>query len=155
VTAYASHFLRRPHPDTLDLVLEWDSGLRAVIQNSWHLAPTCPYGFVFDCTVHAVEGTYVVRNEPILQEWSKTAVSAPELFLWPRYGGDRQGALVAELQHVTDRVARHAPSERLPLTDALQVMSTCQAALDALTTGQPQIPLKLEELTANAGTPRG
>lgn len=147
VTAYASHFLERAHPDCLDLVLEWDGGLRAVIQNSWHLAQTCPYGFVFECTVHAAEGTYTVRNEPILQEWSAHAVTAPDLFFWPRYSGARHGALVSELQHVADRVVTGLPSERVPLRDALRVMSTCQAAMDALATGKAQTPASVHELT--------
>ncbi|MGH3939531.1 MAG: Gfo/Idh/MocA family protein [Pseudonocardiaceae bacterium] len=151
VSAFASHFLDRPNPDCLDLVLEWNGGLRAVIQNSWHLAPTCPYGFVFDCTVHAVEGTYIVRNEPVVQEWSTTTVTAPELFFWPRYAGQRRGALVAELQHVADCVNRGVPSNRVPLGDALQVMSTCQAAMDALSTGQPQSPVPLDQLMPTRG----
>ncbi|WP_084470239.1 Gfo/Idh/MocA family protein [Amycolatopsis benzoatilytica] len=151
VSAFASHFLDRPNPDCLDLVLEWNDGLRAVVQNSWHLAPTCPYGFVFDCTVHAVEGTYMVRNEPVVQEWSATTVTAPELFFWPRYAGARRGALVAELQYVADCVTRGVPSDRVPLRDALQVMSTCQAAMDALKTGRPQSPIPLEQLMPNRG----
>jgi len=140
VSAFASHFLGRAQPDCLDLVLEWDGGLRAVIQNSWHLAPTCPYGFVFECVVHAAEGTYTVRNEPVIEEWSGT-VAAPELFFWPRYAGARHGALVAELQYTADCVAQGTASERVPLSDALQVMSTCQAAMDALDSGQPQAPV--------------
>ena len=154
VSAFASHFLDRQNPDCLDLVLEWDGGLRAVIQNSWHLAHGCPYGFVFDCTVHAVEGTYIVRSEPVIQEWSATTVTAPELFFWPRYGGERHGALVAELQYVADCVARGVPSERVPIGDTLQVMSTCQAAMDALATGHPQSPLRLEQLMPNRGPTR-
>lgn len=147
VSAFASHFLGRAQPDCLDLVLEWDGGLRAVIQNSWHLAPTCPYGFVFECVVHAVEGTYTVRNEPVIEEWSDT-VAAPELFFWPRYAGARHGALVAELQYTADCVARGRPSERVPLSDALQVLSTCQAAMDALEHGQPQAPVPLGQMMA-------
>lgn len=140
VTAFASRFLGREHPDCLDLVLEWGGGLRAVIQNSWHLAASCPYGFVFDCTVQAVDGTYVVRNEPVLQAWDAGGVTAPELFFWPRYAGARHGALVAELQHFADCAARGAASDRVPLADVLAVMSTCQAAMEALATGRPHAP---------------
>jgi predicted dehydrogenase len=151
VTAYGSHFLHRPAPDCIDLILEWDGGLRAVIQNSWHLAPTCPFGFVFDCAVHAVEGTWTIRNEPVVQEWSSSAVSAPELFFWPRYGGARHGALVAELQHVTACVAAGEPTPRVPLTEVLQVASACRAAIDALATGQPQRPAPLADLLSGPG----
>jgi predicted dehydrogenase len=151
ITAFGSHFLKRPNPDSIDLVLEWNGGLRAIIQNSWHLAPTCPYGFMFDCTVQAVEGTYIVRNEPIIQEWTASTVAAPELFFWPRYGGRRQGALVAELQYVADCVGSGLPATRVPLAEALQVMSTCQAAMDALISGEPQVPESLEGLRKRAG----
>lgn len=140
VTAFASHFLGREHPDALDLVLEWDGGPRAVIQNSWHLAPSCPYGFVFDCVVHALDGTYTVRNEPVLQEWTAETVTAPELFFWPRYAGARHGALVEELRHVTDCVAAGVWSDRLPVADALRVMSTCEAAIAALRSGRTETP---------------
>jgi predicted dehydrogenase len=138
VTAFASHLLGREYPDAVDLVLEWDGGLRAVVQNSWHLAPSCPYGFVFDCTVHTADGTYAVRNEPVLQAWSADTVVSPELFFWPRLAGARSGALVAELQHFADCAAGDQASDRVPLPDVLDVMSTCQAALDALDTGRPQ-----------------
>jgi predicted dehydrogenase len=138
VTGFASHHLDREQPDAVDLVLEWDGGPRAVIQNSWHLAADCPYGFTFDCTVHAAEGTYIVRNEPVLQAWTAGSVTAPELLLWPRHAGARGGALVAELQHFADCVARNEASSRVPLSDVLAVMSTCQAAMDAIETGRPQ-----------------
>jgi predicted dehydrogenase len=138
VTAFASHFLGRQHPDAVDLVVEWDSGLRAVIQNSWHLAAGCPYGFTFDCTVHTTADTYTVRSEPVLQRWSADSVTAPELFFWPRYAGARSGALVAELQHFADCAARGEASSRVPLSDVLAVMSTCQAAMEALENGRPQ-----------------
>lgn len=148
VTAFGSHFLARVHPDCVDLVMEWDGGLRAVVQNSWHLAPSCPSGFVFDTVVHAVEGTWTVRNEPMLQEWSESTATEPELLLWPRWAGARQGALVAQLQHVADRVAGREHSERVPLREVLQVMSTCRAAIDALSTGTPQRPVPVNELLA-------
>jgi len=139
VHAFASHFFGREHPDCMDLILEWDGGLRAVIQNSWHLAPSCPYGFTFDCVVHAGDATLTLRSEPVLQVWSDT-VEHPELYLWPRYGGSRAGALVAELQHVADCVRRGEESERVPLTQVLQVMATCQAAIDALASGRAEVP---------------
>lgn len=144
VSAYASHFLGRATPDVLDMVLEWEDGLRAVIQNSWHLPPTCPYGFMFDCTIQASEGTWVLRSEPVVHEWSTTGVTAPELFFWPRYAGRRQGALVAELQHVADCAAAGIASPRVPTSDVLRVMSICQAAMNALTTGLPQRPAPIE-----------
>jgi predicted dehydrogenase len=142
VTGFASHDLGREQPDIVDLVLEWDGGPRAVIQNSWHLAASCPYGFMFDCTVHASGGTYIVRNEPVLQAWTANAVTAPEMFLWPRQAGARAGALVAELQHFTDCAARKEASTRVPLADVLAVMSTCQSALAAIEAGSPQPVLR-------------
>lgn len=138
VTAFASHHLDRKHPDAVDLVLEWNTGPRAVIQNTWHLAASCPYGFTFDCTVHAEGGTYTVRNEPVLQEWTNDRVTAPELFFWPRHAGARGGALVAELQHFADCAGAGKASSRVPLSDVLAVMSTCQAALKAIETGSPE-----------------
>ncbi|WP_157756724.1 Gfo/Idh/MocA family protein [Plantactinospora sp. KBS50] len=142
VSAYGSYFLGREHPDCVDLVLEWDGGLRAVIQNSWHLAASCPYGFVFDAVVHAAGASYTLRSEPVLQEWSERAAVSPELFFWPRYADQRQGALVAELQHFTDCAAAGVPSPRVPLADVLAVMSTCEAAMTALRTGGPVVPAR-------------
>ncbi|WP_394620173.1 Gfo/Idh/MocA family protein [Lentzea sp. JNUCC 0626] len=140
VFAHASHWLGRETPDAVDLVLEWEGGLRAVVQNSWHLAETCPYGFVFDTVVHAVEGTYTLRSEPVVQQWSAAGVSAPELFFWPRYAGARHGALVAQLQHFADRSAAGEPSERVLLDHVLDVMATCEAAITAIGTGRAERP---------------
>jgi predicted dehydrogenase len=138
ITAFASHHLNRAHPDAVDLVLEWTGGPRAVIQNTWHLAASCPYGFTFDCTIHTDGGTYTARNEPVLQEWTTDRVTAPELFFWPRHAGARGGALVAELQHFAECAAAGKASSRVPLSDVLAVMSTCQAAMNAVETGSPE-----------------
>ncbi|APE37139.1 hypothetical protein BOX37_28025 [Nocardia mangyaensis] len=137
VSAYGSHLLGHEHPDCIDLVLEWGP-LRAVIQNSWHLASTCPFGFTFDATIQAAEGTWTLRSEPVIHAWTTAQASAPEMWLWPRYGGARQGALVSELQHITDCVADGRDSDRVPLSQVLDVMETCHAAITALSSGQPQ-----------------
>ncbi|MDE1674751.1 Gfo/Idh/MocA family protein [Nocardia gipuzkoensis] len=137
VTAFGSHFFERVQPDCVDVVMEWDSGLRAVVQNSWHLAASCPTGFTFDTVVHAAGATYTVRSEPTVQVWSDTATS-PDLWLWPRYAGARAGALVAELQHFTDCAAAGIASNRVPLRQIVAMMDTCQAAMDALRSGVTQ-----------------
>lgn len=138
VTTFASSFLCGRYPDTLDVVLEWDHGLRAVVHNSWHLAPSCPYGFVFDCRVEADGATHRVRNEPVVESWTDAGVAAPELFFWPRYGDARHGALVDELRHFAECARQGRPSDRVPTRDVVAVMRTIQAALDAEATGEPQ-----------------
>jgi predicted dehydrogenase len=139
VTAYASHFFERPTPDCIDLVLEWDDGLRAIVQNSWHIAQSCPYGFEFQCAVQARDATYILRSEPVLTTWSNTeGVTHPELFLWPFYAGARHGALQEELQHFADCSRDRRDSERVPLLDAMATMATCDAALRSLESGSPE-----------------
>jgi predicted dehydrogenase len=138
VTAYGSHFFERSAPDCIDLILEWDSGLRAVVQNSWHIAQTCPYGFEFACLAQARDATHILRSEPVLTTWSNTAgVSHPEMFFWPFYAGARSGALVEELQHFADCALAGRASDRVPLTDVMGTMATCDAALRSLATGAP------------------
>ncbi|GAA1168429.1 putative dehydrogenase [Kitasatospora gansuensis] len=132
VTAFATSHLGREFPDVVDLVLHWDDGVRAVIGNSWHLAPNCPYGFEFECKVQTDGGTYTVRNEPDLLAWDENGVKAPDLFFWPHYEGARHGALRDELQHFADRARQGRPSERVPLEHAVWVAETCRAALDSI-----------------------
>lgn len=125
VTAFASSFLGQPTPDVLDVVLHWDDGIRAVLQNSWHLAPSCPYGFEFECKVQTDTATFVVRNEPDVQIWDADSVTSPEMHFWPSNHGRRTGALRAELEHFARCAAAGIPSDRVPLE---QVMWTAEVA---------------------------
>lgn len=125
VHTYESSFLQRETPDVVDIVLEWDDGLRAIVQNSWHLAPSCPYGFEFEAKVQTLGTTFVIRNEPDLQVWGPDSAHVPELHFWPYLGGARHGALRSELQHFADCCEAGAPSDRVPLEQVLWLTDLC------------------------------
>lgn len=131
VTAFDSHFLGAATPDVLDVVLHWEDGLRAVLQNSWHVAPSCPYGFEFECKVQADGATYVVRNEPDVQVWDASTVTSPEVHFWPATHGVRAGALRAELEHFAQCAVAGVPSDRVPLEHVLWCAEVADAVLVA------------------------
>lgn len=132
VSAFGSSFFGQPHPDVLDVVLHWDNGLRAVIQNSWHLAPSCPYGFEFECKVQSDSATLVIRNEPDVQVWNTDGVAFPEMHLWPSSYGQRTGALRVELEHFARCATAGRPSDRVPLEQVVWTAEVAEAVLAAL-----------------------
>ncbi|HEY1585878.1 MAG TPA: Gfo/Idh/MocA family oxidoreductase [Polyangia bacterium] len=121
-------------PATVDVAvgqLRWDDGLVATLQNSWHLAAGCPYGFEFDTRVFADGATYTLRNEPVLQVWDGAGAAAPELFFWPLVGGQRDGALVDELTHFAGCAAAGIESSRVPLDDVVHGLEVAEALVRA------------------------
>jgi predicted dehydrogenase len=132
VTAFASNYLGGATPDVLDIVLHWGDGLRAIIQNSWHLPPSCPYGFEFECKVQTENGTYVVRNEPDVQIWDSAGVASPDMYFWPTMHNARVGAIRAELEHFTDCVRERVASPQIPLEHVLWTAEVSDAVLGAL-----------------------
>lgn len=135
VTAFASSFLGRTQPDVVDVVLHFAGGLRAVVQNSWHLARGCPYGFEFECKAQTGAGTYLVRNEPDVHVWDGTGATSPDLYFWPHIGGARRGALHDELRHFAGCAAAGRPTDRVPLDQVVWLAETCAAALESIATG--------------------
>jgi hypothetical protein len=120
-------FLGRDTADVATGTLWLDGGAIAILQNTWHLAASCPYGFTFETTVHAAGTTYSVRNEPDVHVWGADGVAAPELHFWPRIGGARRGALVDELAHFAACARRGVDSPVIPLDDAVHVIAVAEA----------------------------
>jgi len=131
-SAFSSSFFGQQHPDVLDVVLHWENGLRAVIQNSWHLAPSCPYGFEFECKVQSESTTFVIRNEPDVQVWDANGVTSPEMHFWPSSHGQRTGALRLELEHFARCAGSGLPSDRVPLEQVVWTAEVAEAVLAAL-----------------------
>jgi predicted dehydrogenase len=131
VSSFASWFLERETPDVVDIVLHWEHGLRAVIQNSWHLAAGCPYGFEFECKVQTSDETVVVRNQLDVEVWDATTARSPELFFWPYLDQARRGALRSELEHFATCARNQLPSDRVPLEQVLWLMEVAEAAIEA------------------------
>jgi predicted dehydrogenase len=128
VTGITRSFLERPTPDVAVGTLEMECGALAIIQNAWHLSPSCPYGFSFDTTILADGGTFCVRNEPDVHVWTRDhGVAAPELHFWPLVGGRRRGALVAELTHFAECVRRKIASPIMPLGDAVHAIAVAES----------------------------
>lgn len=131
VSAFASSYFGAATPDVLDIVLHWGDGLRAVVQNSWHLSASCPYGFEFAGEVQTRGTTYVVRNEPDLHVWDASGVTSPEMHFWPLIHGARAGAIHAELTHFADCVRQGVASDRVPLAQVLWTAEIADAVLRA------------------------
>ncbi|MEU4338101.1 Gfo/Idh/MocA family oxidoreductase [Micromonospora lupini] len=135
ISAFTSSFLGAATPDVLDIVLHWDDGLRAVIQNSWHVAAACPFGFEFECKVQTAGATYVLRNEPDLHVWDAAGVRAPEMHFWPLSGETRAGAIRAELQHYADCSRDGIASPRVPLEQVLWCAEIADTVITATAGG--------------------
>lgn len=129
VLGSTASFLRASTPDIAVGVLEWDDGLLAVLQNSWHLGAACPYGFEFETKVFTASETFCIRNQPDLSVWGEREVTAPELNFWPLLTGRRGGALVDELTHFSECARECAPSRTMPLKDALRSIEVAEALI--------------------------
>lgn len=140
VRAFSSHYLEREYPDVLDIIVDWGGGLRAVIQNSWHLQSN-PFGYDFECKVQTTRTTASIRNEPDLWIWDAAKAEAPDLHLWPKVAGERSGALKRELEHFARCARAGIPSDEVPLSDVQDVAAIADAVLNSLAQGSAEIRL--------------
>lgn len=127
VMATTSSWLEKANPDILIGLLEWEDGPSALIQNVWHIAASCPFGFEFETKVFADERTYILRNEPVLEVWDKTKIHAPEFFFWPQTNGIRHGAIFQELFHFSQCAKEKLPTSRVPVQEIHQGMLVAEA----------------------------
>lgn len=127
VYAYGYHFLKRENPDTIACILELENGAVAVIQNVWHINEKCPYGFEFSTKLILNDGTYCIKNEPVINCWKDTGVDYPELFFWPTIDGSIQGALRNELNHYVECATNNIESNELPMSEAIRSIQIANA----------------------------
>jgi predicted dehydrogenase len=137
VSAVERHFLERETPDVFVSILEFDSGAIGVIQNVWHIAAGCPYGFEFQTRVFTKDNTYCIRNEPVIHHWGKDATHYPEMFFWPYIDHAPQGALKDELQHFERCSRSGSESEVVPLEDVLKCTKIAECLIETAKTGKP------------------
>src|ERR1043166_1436089 len=135
VFAVGRSWNQKKHPDVVVGILEWPDGAYAVLQNTWHLAPSCPYGFEFETKIFLKDSTCIVRNHPDLEIWSADGVKAPELFFWPVAAGVRTGALRRELAHFADCLRLSVPSDRVPYFDACAGVAVAEALIRSSKSG--------------------
>lgn len=129
VMSSVSHLLGKDHPDIVTGILEWDDGAKAVIQNAWHVAHGCPFGFQFDSKILTSDGTWIVRNEPAVHNWTNQQAVYPEIFFWPKIDGRRQGAIHTELSHFAESVRCERPSYRVPMEQVHAGILTAEALI--------------------------
>ena len=132
VNAFANSFLNRTYPDNIVAVLELENGSMATIQNTWHVAQICPYGFEFSTKIFTKENTFTIKNEPVIHNWSNDTVDYPELFFWPKINGSIKGALKNELEHYVDCGLKNIESPILPLPDVVEIIKVANAIEDSI-----------------------
>lgn len=136
VYASTKAWLGRANPDVAIGILEWEDGLRAVMQNVWHLNGG-PWGDDMETKVFADGTTYVVRNEPVLQSWEPEAkLSVPEFFYWPVVAGERRGAIYEELRHFIQCIRQGIATPIVPLDEIQNGIDTAQALIRSARSGQ-------------------
>lgn len=127
VYAYGNHFMNRENPDTIVCILELENGAVATIQNIWHINENCPYGFEFSTKLLFDDGTYTIKNEPVLHCWTNKGVEYPEMFFWPTIDGAINGALVKELTHYVDCALNRIESNILTMEKAIESIRIANA----------------------------
>ncbi|MEZ4312783.1 MAG: hypothetical protein R3F14_32575 [Polyangiaceae bacterium] len=106
-----------------------------MLQNTWHLPSSCPFGFELEARVIAEDLTLTIRNEPDLHVWDGEGVTSPELFFWPLVGGARQGAVVAELSHFIECCGARVPSPVAPVQEMVHGIEVASALIRSSRTG--------------------
>ena len=132
VNAFANNFIGRTYPDNIVAVLELENGAFSTIQNSWHVAQKCPYGFEFITKIFTKDNTFTVKNEPVIHNWSNQSVDYPEFFFWPKINGKIKGALRTELEHYVECGLKNIESPILPLADVVEIIKVANAIEDSI-----------------------
>ncbi len=132
VNAFANSFLDRKYPDNIVAVLELENGSIATIQNTWHVAQKCPYGFEFSTKIFTKDNTFTIKNEPVIHNWSNDTVDYPELFFWPKINGKIKGALKTELEHYVRCGLSKIESPILSLNDVVEIIKVASAIEESI-----------------------
>ena len=132
VSAFANSFLNRTYPDNIVAVLELENGSLATLQNSWHIAQKCPYGFEFSSKIITNKDVFVIKNEPVIHNWSNDTVDYPELFFWPKINGKVKGALRNELEHYVQCALEKIESPILHLSEVVEIIKVANAIEDSI-----------------------
>lgn len=132
VNAYANNFIGRTYPDNIVAVLELENGAFATIQNTWHVATKCPYGFEFSTKIFTKDNTFTIRNEPVIHNWANETVDYAEMFFWPKINGKIKGALKNELEHYVECGLKNIESPILPLKDVVEIIKIANAIEDSI-----------------------
>lgn len=128
VNAYGhvKYSLGHSSPDILIAILEHEGNILVRMENTWHVAKTCPYGFESEVVVYGDRATVRQTNVPVIEVWSITGVEYPDMFLWPNIDGKIEGALKYELEHFVEHIRKGEESPIIPLDDAIEAVRVAE-----------------------------
>ena len=124
------YLLNHSNPDVLVALLELEEDILCRIENVWHVAGACPYGFENETVVYGSKSTIISRNVPIVEVWGKGEINYPEFFFWPLIMGKREGALKDMLEHYARCILDDTDSPIITLDEVLETIRIAEKLVE-------------------------
>ena len=139
VSVYAQevHPGRRKYADGGWAMIRLDNGAVGVIESVWHLPESTPYAIDARMEVIGTEGAlYVNCAESGLEVHASDGVRLPDTVYWPKAGGERFGALRAELRYFNDCIIQERRPDRITPEESREAVRLMAAAAESSQSGQ-------------------
>ncbi len=114
-----------------------DSGAVCNIESVWYLPETTPYAIDARLEVIGTDGAlYINCGEAGLEIHDRAKASLPDTVYWPKYMGERHGALVDEFRYFADCVRNDRMPERITPEESRNAVALMAAATESSQTGK-------------------
>ena len=148
VSAVQGHAADDAAPSVVSAHLQMTSGVVATVESAWLIPDSAPQTMsgVLELTgtigaEAEVLGTMgIIRQRQLsdaLVEWTSDGVRAPDLTLWPEFGGRVAGALRAEVDYAVAVFTEQRPNDYVPLQQVCWGVEAAEAMVRSLATGVP------------------
>jgi UDP-N-acetylglucosamine 3-dehydrogenase len=134
--AITKYLLKRSNPDVLLAILEFEDDVLCRIENVWHVANSCPYGFENEVAIYGSKATVIQSNTPIIKIWTENNVEYPEFFFWPLIEGNIEGALKDELEHYITCIRYDKNSNILSLDEVIESIRIAETLAELAKKGE-------------------
>ena len=129
-------------PDFYQVILEFESGATAVVENSWILPNSAPNIIDLKCEIVGSKGALYVdgSHHRTLERYTESEASYPDVLVMPIIFGEQKGFAVESIRHFIDCVL-HDREPRVTGEDGLTVTKIIQAVEESVRSG---VPVELE-----------
>ncbi|MDI6827649.1 MAG: Gfo/Idh/MocA family oxidoreductase, partial [Armatimonadota bacterium] len=130
-------------PDFYQVILEFNSGATAVIENSWILPKTTPNIIDLKCEIIGDKGALYLdtSHARVLERYTEIEATYPDILVMPIIYGEQMGFAAESIRHFIDCVL-HDREPRVTGEDGLAVTQIIQAIEQSVKTSSPvEIPV--------------